>query len=255
MWYFALSQSSTWNEFVKFGSTLYLKVGYHGCLVFFLISTTEILVRIWLLAARILRPNFLPFHNHHFVDHKPHMHTCNCRNNRLKRHVVVEWLTIYFVFLRSQVQISSRRTVRLTELFVVFLSLSKQMLRFYLKLRPRPLPSTSLPIHHSLVIPSLDSIAPNSMKSVAKQLKTNRLNYALCTLDYLGADYSVFRLSVYDYFFNSPSIWVINLRTIIAYTIFFGFIEPGTSLCERARGVCEKCTFLTLCLAKEAVGA
>jgi hypothetical protein len=34
---------------------------------------------------------------------------------------------------------------------VVFLSPSMQMLRYYVKIRPRPLPSKSFPIHHPLI--------------------------------------------------------------------------------------------------------
>jgi hypothetical protein len=43
---------------------------------------------------------------------------------------------------------------------------------------------------------------------------TQRKSILQCTLDYLGVDYSVCGLSVHECFFNLPSIWLIQLRTM-----------------------------------------
>jgi hypothetical protein len=55
-------------------------------------------------------------------------------------------------------QIWDRRPVILTQLFVVFLSPSRQILRHYLKIRPLSLPSIPFPILHQLISHLSDGI-------------------------------------------------------------------------------------------------
>jgi hypothetical protein len=82
-----------------------------------------------------------------------------------------------------------------------------------------------------------------------------------CTLDYPVADYPVCGLSVHDYFFYLSSFLFIKLRTI-KHTQNILFIKAVKSLCDSSLGarahrdweVCEKSTFLSLCVAKGAVG-
>jgi hypothetical protein len=70
--------------------------------------------------------------------------------------VIVEWLTL---LLRTQ--IFSRRSW--PRCFVGFLSSSGQMPEWY-KIKPRPLPSTSFPIHHSPINISLEAIQSELLK-------------------------------------------------------------------------------------------
>jgi hypothetical protein len=70
--------------------------------------------------------------------------------------VVVEWLTL---LLRTQI-LARRSWLRC---FVGFLSSSRQMPEWH-KIKPRPLPSTSFPIHHSPINISLDAIQSELLK-------------------------------------------------------------------------------------------
>jgi hypothetical protein len=63
-----------------------------------------------------------------------------------------------FVFERSRFLISAPRSAILNEVFRRFLSSSRRISVHYFKIRPLPLSSKSLPIHHSLVTLSFDAI-------------------------------------------------------------------------------------------------
>jgi hypothetical protein len=86
-------------------------------------------------------------------------------------------------------------------------------------------------------------------------------NNIQCTLDYPGADYSVFRLSVHESFFNLRHIWFTKSRIINLHTQYF-FIKSGEFLSDSSPGVqahrqwemCDKSTFIGVCLPNGAVG-
>jgi hypothetical protein len=56
-----------------------------------------------------------------------------------------------------------------------------------------------------------------------------------CTLNYLGVDYSVCGLSVHECFFNLPSIWLIQLRTMKKN---IWLIKADTGQCDSSSGAC-----------------
>jgi hypothetical protein len=66
--------------------------------------------------------------------------------------VVVEWFTLLLRVLVVPGLNLILETGYADRLFVVFLSPSKKTLWYYLKIRPRQLPSTSFLIYHSLII-------------------------------------------------------------------------------------------------------
>jgi hypothetical protein len=67
---------------------------------------------------------------------------------------LTSWSSGYscFVFRRSQFEIYVRILAILTEMFVTFLSPSKQITGQCLKISPRSLPSTHFPIYHLPII-------------------------------------------------------------------------------------------------------
>jgi hypothetical protein len=58
---------------------------------------------------------------------------------------------------------------------VDFVSPSRQILGKFLKIRPRPLPSTSLPVHHLLITPSFDTVWSGvTEKALLNKQQTNK---------------------------------------------------------------------------------
>jgi hypothetical protein len=81
----------------------------------------------------------------------PSCHCCSLPN------VVVEWLTPLLI-RDVRVQILAQRPVILTQVFLVFLSSSKRIPGYYVKIKPRPLPSRSFSVHHPLITLSFDAV-------------------------------------------------------------------------------------------------
>jgi hypothetical protein len=71
---------------------------------------------------------------------------------------MVEWLILLLHIREAWVKILAQRLAILTEIFVIFLNPSRQMLGWYCKIRPQPLPSKSFSFIHSPIILSFDAI-------------------------------------------------------------------------------------------------
>jgi hypothetical protein len=71
--------------------------------------------------------------------------------------VVFEWL-IFLLRIREVPGSNLGPRPAILRVFVFFLSPSRRMLGKHLKIRPRPFPSRSFPIHHSLITLLFDVI-------------------------------------------------------------------------------------------------